>query len=135
MLVHHICFIFLIGISYSFNMTRHGIAVLMCHEPGDAACYLLRCARGTKLKYFMIVAWVNCVFWWTYLRLYVLPCVIIKEFIYPVYRDEFMFVRISGSFALMCLVVLHFFWLLKIFQALRKSMRSGKAEDPTRKEQ
>merc|ERR1712224_511183 len=112
-----------------------GILVLFCHETSDFALYVLRCTRATGNKFFTVCAAVFCIFLWVYCRLFVLPCIIIKSILYPIFFDEFAWIRIPASLALTCLVILHVFWLMKLIQALLKVFQSGTLKDPTRKTQ
>jgi hypothetical protein len=108
MLLHHCTTLFLIVWSYAITYRRVGVLVLIIHYVSDVPGYVCKVFVDTSLKVITVSGYLSLLFWWGYLRLYVLPFVVLYETTNKNFVESLGY---NTSFYLLgLLVVMHAYW-------------------------
>ena len=117
MAIHHLVTIALICSSHMLNWTRIGAVVLFIHDVSDICTYQIKAVVDMDSVVLTAVGFLACVGGWFYLRLFVLPMVVIRGILVHV-PDEVADALGWGveAFALLlsALVCLHLYWMYMV---------------------
>lgn len=141
MLTHHVVTICLIGFSYSTNLHRIGMLVLMVHDVSDIFLDFGKCFHFIKWESFATVTFVGLISSWAYYRLWLYPTRCLYSSAVEAY--DIMFVQeghepFAMYFALvgwLCILqVLHVYWFYLILRVAHKHLTEGELSDVRMKE-
>lgn len=79
MAIHHLVTIALICTSHGLNWTRIGCLVLFVHDVSDIGTYVIKAVVDMDCLPLTAVGYISCLGSWFYLRLWVLPFVLIRD--------------------------------------------------------
>jgi ceramide synthetase len=127
MLLHHLTTLFLIIWSYSIGYQRVGVLVLIVHYVSDVPVYTCKVFVDTHLKIVTVSGYAMMLTLWGYLRLYVLPFVIMKETSHESYKSGAGYN--TSFYLLLVLVVMHAYWYALFLQMGYVLIVSGETKD------
>jgi len=129
MAIHHTATLLLMSMSWLLNWVRVGSLVLFVHDVSDIFTYGIKVTVDTDAKKLTYALFAGVLVSWAWLRLYVLPAIIIRSVLEltPALMGEFA----AYSFAalLSTLVILHCYWYILIVKMGFSAARTGKTED------
>ena len=129
MAIHHLASTGALAMSWRSNWLRVGILVVVAHDCSDIFTYGVKVVVDTGKKLPTGVLYVGCLASWAWMRLYVLPWVIIGRVI--TLAPPLMGAGPAYAFAacLGALFALHVYWYVLILRIGWRAARSGSAED------
>jgi ceramide synthetase len=134
MLLHHLCTLYLIWFSYSFNQLRSGSLIILLHDISDIPGHMVRIFVDSSYKEMTYISYALLLLLWGYFRLYVFPFVVLRSVLIdttlfnpdgrPVPMEIEMFLLM-----LVILVILHSYWYGLFIKMGFTAKKTGKTED------
>eukprot|EP01083_Nonionella_stella_P073232 197851_1 len=106
MMLHHLCAVFLLAMSYLYNYMPIGIVVLFLHDVGDINGYLVKMSVDTPFSALTYSIYAMLLVSWGYTRLWIFPTSVIAACFGEIHK---LAVPVICAF-LVVLQLLHVYW-------------------------
>lgn len=132
---HHLLTLTLFGGMILQNFIRVGIVIAWLHNAADILTSLSRVLSQTQFKSAAVVSFISCILVWIYLRNIAMPYVTYKTIVsvkYPKELSNFQAAPDILKFCLVCLCLMHLYWLTLFIRMIVDAVKSGDTDDKQR---